>query len=66
MVSLGVVVSLVLYVFAGALLGMDLGSSFQLMKTIIGNGVWTLAVTPFLLPIVSRLHGLIFETRELK
>jgi len=48
------------------LLGMDLGSGFQLMKTIIGNGVWSLAVTPFLLPIASRLHANIFETREFK
>ena len=63
-VSIGITVSLLLYIGLGALLGMDLGSTFQLFKTIIGNGLWSLAVTPFLLPVVSRLHANIFETRE--
>ena len=66
MVAIGVIATLLFYVALGALLGMDLGSGFLLMKTIIGNGVWSLAVTPFLLPIVSRLHANIFETREFK
>ena len=65
-VAVGVCATLLFYIGTGALLGMDFGSTFQLVKTVLGNGLWSLAVTPFLLPIISRLHGNIFESREFK
>ena len=65
LVALGVVVSLGVYVLLSLMLGEDLGNAAQLARTILGNGLWSLAVTPFILPLVSRFHRAIFETREL-
>ena len=64
LVASGVVVTLGAYLALGVLLGLNLGTGFQLTKNVLGNGIWTLVVAPFLLPIVSRLHRTIFETRE--
>jgi len=64
LVAVGVVVTLGIYLITGALLGLDLGTGFQLMKILVGNGIWTLVVAPFLLPLISRLHRAIVETRE--
>jgi len=64
LVAVGVVVTLGIYLTTGVLLGLDLGTGFQLMKILMGNGIWTLVVAPFLLPLISLLHRAIFETRE--
>jgi len=65
LVSFGVTVSLGVYFLLSALLGEEMGNAAQLARTILGNGLWTLAVAPFILPIVSRFHRAVFETREL-
>ncbi|HEY3292972.1 MAG TPA: rod shape-determining protein MreD [Candidatus Nanopelagicaceae bacterium] len=63
-VAAAVVVAVTLYIIFNALLGTDVGRVSQLFRTVIGNGVWTLAIAPFVLPVASRLHRAIFETRE--
>ena len=63
-VVVGVLVTLTAYLSLGVLLGLDLGSTFQLLKSVLGNGLWTLVIAPFVLPVTSRLHRAIFETRE--
>lgn len=65
-VAAAVVVALTLYIVLDALLGAEVGRFSQLLRTVIGNGLWTLAITPFVLPIASRLHRSIFEIREFK
>ncbi|CAB4713565.1 unannotated protein [freshwater metagenome] len=52
------------YVVTGALLGVQAGSFGQVLITLLGISLWTLVVTPILLPIFSRLHELIFNTRS--
>ena len=59
-----VVIATCLYVLLNSLLGLEVGNLRQLIRTIIGNGLWTLAIAPFVLPVASRLHRSIFETRE--
>lgn len=59
-----VVIAICLYVLLNSLLGLEVGNLRQLIRTIIGNGLWTLAIAPFVLPVASRLHRSIFETRE--
>ena len=54
------------YVVTGALLGVASGSFGQVLITIGGVFIWTLAVTPILLPIFSRLHAFTFDTRIVK
>ncbi len=63
-VAAAVVVALTLYIVFNALLGTDVGRVSQLLRTVIGNGLWTLAIAPFVLPVASRLHRAIFEMRE--
>lgn len=65
LVAMGVIVTLSVYLLLGVLLGLDLGSTFQLLKTVLGNGLWTLVIAPFILPVASRIHSAIFETREM-
>jgi len=63
-VAAAAVIAISLYVLFNSLFGLEVGSMPQLIRTIIGNGLWTLAITPFVLPVASRLHRSIFETRE--
>jgi rod shape-determining protein MreD len=65
-VAAAVVVALTSYILFNALLGIDVGRLSQLLRTVIGNGLWTLAIAPFILPVASRLHRAIFEIREFK
>ncbi len=65
-VASAVVVALTLYILFNALLGNEVGKLSQLLRTVIGNGLWTLAIAPFILPIASRLHRAIFEIHEFK
>lgn len=52
------------YVASGALLGVSTGSFVQVLITFIGMSVWTLLASPILLPIFSRLHAIIFDSRS--
>lgn len=63
-VAAAVVVAVTFYIIFNALLGTDVGRVSQLLRTVVGNGLWTLAIAPFVLPVASRLHRAIFETRE--
>jgi rod shape-determining protein MreD len=52
------------YVASGALLGVSSGSFIQVLITLFGMSIWALLVSPILLPIFSRLHALIFDSRS--
>lgn len=65
-VAAAVVLALILYILFNALLGLEVGRLSQLLRTVIGTGLWTLAIAPFILPIASRLHRAIFEIHEFR
>jgi rod shape-determining protein MreD len=52
------------YIASGALLGVSVGSFGQVIVTLFGMSIWALLVSPLVLPLFSRLHGLIFESRS--
>ena len=52
------------YLVTGALLGVQTGSFGQILITLFGLSIWTLVVTPILLPLFSRLHAFAFNTRS--
>ena len=52
------------YLVTGALLGVSTGSFDQIIITLIGMSIWALLVSPIMLPIFTRLHGLIFDSRS--
>jgi uncharacterized membrane protein len=63
MVSLAQVIVLFSYLVTGFLLGNSVTSFAQSAITIAGSGLWTLVVTPLMLPAVAWLHDLAFDSR---
>jgi rod shape-determining protein MreD len=60
LVSTASVLTLFAFVLTGLLLGVAVGSFSRVLITIIGNGIWALLVTPLILPVVTRLHRVLF------
>lgn len=60
LVSSASVLTLLAFVFTGLLLGVPVGSFSRVLITLLGNGIWALLVTPLILPIVTRLHRVLF------
>jgi len=52
------------YVTTGALLGVSIGSFTQVLITFFGMSVWAFLVSPILLPVFTRLHVLVFDSRS--
>lgn len=62
LVVLGVFLSQIAFALFGLLLGQELGSIRQALFVCLGNAFWSAIVTPLILPIISRLHALVFGT----
>ena len=52
------------YLVTGALLGVSIGSIGQVVITLFGMSIWALLVSPIVLPVFTRLHVLIFDSRS--
>jgi hypothetical protein len=52
-----------IFIITGVLLGNALPSLKEISLTLLGNSLWTLAMTPIFFPLFSRVHNLVFETR---
>lgn len=52
------------YVATGALLGVSVGSFIQVLITLFGMSLWALLISPIVLPVFSRLHALVFDSRS--
>ena len=63
MITLAQVIVLFSYVVTGFLLGNVATSFSQTLITLLGSGIWTLVVTPLMLPVVVWLHDLAFDSR---
>jgi rod shape-determining protein MreD len=62
LVVAGVIGAQVAYAIFGLLLGQQLGSISNIIFICLGNAFWSAVITPLLLPIISRLHALVFGT----
>ncbi len=62
LVVAGVVAAQFLFALLGLLLGQELGSISQVLFLCLGTAFWSAVVTPLILPIISRLHALVFGT----
>jgi rod shape-determining protein MreD len=60
LVSIASVITLITFVITNLLLGVPTGNFSRVLITIIGNGIWALLVTPLILPVVTRLHRVLF------
>jgi rod shape-determining protein MreD len=63
MVTLGQVVVLIAYLVSGFLLGISATSFAQTITTLVGSAIWTMVVTPLLLPVIAWLYDLTFDSR---
>ena len=52
------------YLITGALLGVSIGSLGQVVITLFGMSIWALLVSPIMLPIFTRMHAMIFDSRS--
>jgi rod shape-determining protein MreD len=52
------------YVVTSALLGVSSGSFVQIVITLVGMSVWALLVSPIMLPVFTRLHATVFDSRS--
>ena len=52
------------YLATGALLGVATGAFGQVVIPLIGMSIWALLVSPIMLPVFTRLHALIFDSRS--
>lgn len=62
LVVAGVVGAQFAYAVFGLLLGQEMGSVVHVIMICLGTAFWSAIVTPLLLPIISRLHALVFGT----
>jgi rod shape-determining protein MreD len=62
LVVAGVASAQVAFAIFGLLLGQELGSILQVLFVCLGTAFWSAVITPLLLPIISRLHALVFGT----
>ncbi len=58
----GVIGAQISFALLGFLLGQELGSFTQVLVVSAGSAFWGGVVTPLLLPIISRLHAMVFGT----
>jgi len=54
----------IVFLISGALLGVSVGSIAQVSLTLIGMSLWTLLVAPIMLPVFTKLHALVFDSRS--
>lgn len=52
------------YVTTGALLGVSSGSFGQILINLFGMTIWALLISPILLPLFTRMHAMIFNSRS--
>ena len=65
-VTAGATVTLIIFLVVGIVLGENNGSMLNNLKTVFGNGIWTLLFSSILLPIIVKLRALTLSSRERK
>ena len=58
----GVIGAQLSFALFGLLLGQQLGSISQVLFVCAGTAFWSGVITPLLLPVISRLHAIVFGT----
>ena len=60
-VALAVPITRLVYLIIGLMLGGELGSVLQVFISLLSSTLWSVAIVPLLMPIVTRIHGALFE-----
>lgn len=59
-VALAVPITRFVYLIIGLMLGGELGSLMQIFISLLSSMLWTVAIVPLLMPIVTRIHQALF------
>jgi len=59
---ISVFVSRLIYFVVGLMLGNESGSLLHVVSSLFGQSIWAIAVAPLLVPIITRIHGLVYES----
>ncbi|CAB4876433.1 unannotated protein [freshwater metagenome] len=59
---IGVFLARLVYFVVGLMLGNEAGSLQHVLASLIGQSLWALVVAPLLVPIITRVHGLVYES----
>lgn len=60
----GTTVSLTAFLIAGAILGQDVGSAGYIFRELLGNGIWSLLLSPLYAPIAVRMYRTTLSARN--
>jgi len=60
-VALAVPITRFIYLILGLMFGGELGSALHTFSSLIASGLWTVAIVPLLMPLVTRIHSGLFE-----
>ena len=63
-VTAGATITLLIFLIIGLVLGENNGNILNNLKTVFGNGLWTLLFSSILLPIIVKLRALTLTSRE--
>jgi rod shape-determining protein MreD len=63
-VAIAVPITRFAYLVIGLMFGSDLGSTLQVLISLIASGLWTIAIVPLLMPFVTRIHSTLFEEKS--
>ena len=60
-VAIAVPLTRLVYLVIGLMLGSELGSVLQVGLSLLSSALWAVAIVPLLMPIVTRVHGALFQ-----
>lgn len=63
-VAAGVAITRLIYLILGLFLGSDIGSAWSIFTSLLSSTFWSVAITPLLLPAVTRLHEALFDVKS--
>ena len=63
-VAIAVPLTRFVYLIIGLMLGGEMGSALQVFMSLLSSALWTVAFVPLLMPIVTRVHGALFEEQS--
>ena len=61
MTATAVITTILLYLFIGMLFGLNIGSTAQMIRSVIGFGLWSALIAPLIVPFISRAHSIIYS-----
>jgi rod shape-determining protein MreD len=60
-VAVAVPLTRLVYLVIGLMLGGEMGSVLQTFLSLLSSALWSVAIVPLLMPVVTRVHGALFE-----